>query len=287
MELDRREVLVEGLDFSFTLLYLSDMHLSPGDEKLIEELGRTLESLKEPIHVVSLGGDFVNDAQGFALVPRLLEALPRSVPRVAVLGNHDFYQYRVRGVLGIFAPILLKARPLNVARLREILRGADVEVLEHRGVTRELAGGAIYVYGMSQPKYGHPHRPPDETPPAACAGRRPFRLLLCHRPDVPESYAQGFDLVMGGHTHGGQVRFPGIGALKTNCLVHPSTASGHFRLGSAQWIVNHGFSADDRARFRLNTPRQISLLHIQPGTPPPLKALRFSAEPPRWRQGDE
>ena len=102
-----------------------------------------------------------------------------------------------------------------------------------------------------------------------------FRLLVVHRPDLPAAAAAGFHLVVGGHTHGGQVRLPLLGLRRSNCRVHPSQSAGLFRHGEAQWLVNGGVHSCHEFRLRFRVPREVSLVEIGPGPEPVLPELRL------------
>lgn len=279
LELARQKVFVQHT-FAFNLLHISDMHFSPGDKKYLDELEALLKNIEEPIDLITLGGDFVNDDEGIAWVPEFLRRLPDGVPKLAVLGNHDFYQMSIHGywLLMLAITVWRGTRPLDTPRLRKVLEEGGVRLFEDAGARVDLSAGPLYVYGMRQPFLRQPHRPPSGRPPPVEPGC--FHLLLVHRPDIPPEYAEGYHLVLGGHTHGGQIAPPGLGALRTNCRIHPATAAGHYRIGSAQWIVNNGFSSDVHTRVRWNRPRQISLIEVRPGiNPSVLPQLRFCRPP--------
>src|SRR5207237_4056038 len=95
-----------------------------------------------------------------------------------------------------------------------------------RGST-DLGGLPVEVLGLDDP---HTHRADLRV-----AGRRAparFGLAVAHSPDpAPELAAQGWDLMLSGHTHGGQVRLPVVGALVTNSHMPRRLAAGLIRVG--------------------------------------------------------
>ncbi len=77
--------------------------------------------------------------------------------------------------------------------------------------------------------------------------------------------ADGYDLVLAGHTHGGQLRVPGVGALVTNCGLDRSRARGVSRWGSHMWLhVSAGLGTSPFAPVRFACPPEASLLTLVP-----------------------
>jgi predicted MPP superfamily phosphohydrolase len=74
--------------------------------------------------------------------------------------------------------------------------------------------------------------------------------------------ADGADLVLAGHTHGGQLRLPGIGALVTNCDLDRSRARGLSSHGDAALHVSAGLGTSPYAPFRFACPPEATLLTI-------------------------
>ena len=98
------------------------------------------------------------------------------------------------------------------------------------------------------------------------------RLGVIHSPEpyLLRSFARdGYDLVLAGHTHGGQLRIPGYGALVTNCQLDRSRARGASRWGARMWLhVSAGLGTSPYAPARFACPPEASLLTLVPrGTP--------------------
>jgi predicted MPP superfamily phosphohydrolase len=78
-----------------------------------------------------------------------------------------------------------------------------------------------------------------------------FGVAVMHSPDsAPESAALGYDLLIAGHTHGGQVRLPLVGALVTNSSMPPRLAAGLIRMGTAVLHTSPGLGTSKYAPFR-------------------------------------
>jgi predicted MPP superfamily phosphohydrolase len=93
-----------------------------------------------------------------------------------------------------------------------------------------------------------------------------FGLAVVHSPDpAPELVALGYDLVLAGHTHGGQVRLPIVGALVTNCSIPNRMARGLFRLGPGHVHISAGLGTSKYAPFRLFCRPEAAFLELTAG----------------------
>jgi len=83
---------------------------------------------------------------------------------------------------------------------------------------------------------------------------------------VLDAFAEGaYDLVLAGHTHGGQLRLPGYGAIVTNCGLDRSRARGASRWGPDMWLhVSAGLGTSPYAPVRFACPPEASLLTLVP-----------------------
>ncbi len=96
--------------------------------------------------------------------------------------------------------------------------------------------------------------------------------------------ADGYDLVLAGHTHGGQLRVPGVGALVTNCGIDRSRARGASRWGAHTWLhVSAGLGTSPYAPVRFACPPEASLLTLVPAA---VARRRRRRPPPRRRAAD-
>ncbi|MBC7188461.1 MAG: metallophosphoesterase [Calditrichaeota bacterium] len=91
-----------------------------------------------------------------------------------------------------------------------------------------------------------------------------FRLLLAHSPDmVHPAEDLGIDLVLAGHTHGGQVRLPGVGALFSQTKIGRRYAAGLFSFGHTKLYVNRGIG-NALVPFRLFCRPELTVIHLLP-----------------------
>ena len=92
-----------------------------------------------------------------------------------------------------------------------------------------------------------------------------FGMAVLHSPDpAPELAALGYDLIIAGHTHGGQVRMPIVGALVTNSQLPRRLSAGLIRMGPAFVNISAGLGTSKYAPFRFLCPPEATLLELEP-----------------------
>jgi len=137
--------------------------------------------------------------------------------------------------------------------LRPVLEAAGVIALEDRAVVLEAGNRRLWLLGLNCTRDlaadGARLR-------ALLAGVPPgeFRLLLYHTPDLmPQAAEAGVDLYLAGHTHGGQWRVPGLGAILTSSRFWKRYEAGHYREAKTDLYVSRGLGMEGfgapRARF--------------------------------------
>jgi predicted MPP superfamily phosphohydrolase len=167
----------------FRILQVSDLHLDL-DETLGDGVREALRSVACDLTVVT--GDFRNrtshdHGSSVRETVRLLDAIPS--PRYAVLGNHDFIE--------IVPP----------------LEQAGLPFLVNEAVKIEKGGQALYLGGVDDASFYRTH---DLVRVRKAVPENGFSVLLSHTPSVwRQARRLGFDLMLAGHTHGGQICLPG------------------------------------------------------------------------------
>lgn len=254
---------------SLRLLHLSDPHLAPGQEHRHRFLQRCLAT--QPDLIVATG-DLLGDPDAVgAAVTALAEP---GAPAVCVLGSNDHYgparknplRYLVGGSEQVFG------EPLDVDRLTAGLRAGGWTVLENATAVVSTSAGAVAVGGLDDPHI-------DRDDPAAMAWQpsqgepSALRLGVVHAPyrrALEALGAGGADLVLTGHTHGGQVRLPGVGALTTNSDLPTAQARGLSRLdvaGRRPWLhVSAGVGAARTSPPRFFCRPEATLIDVVPPT---------------------
>jgi len=182
------------------ILHLSDLHLGP--HVSLAQIERAIElGLALKPDLVALTGDYVTGrlraAEAYAAV---LRRLADAAPTFACLGNHD--------AIVSTSPVGEVARTAAVVGL---LREARIEVLLNQSREVAVRGGRLRVSGLGDLWTGQNH-PARCLAPMRGPGREPLaHLLLNHNPDARvATMAYHWDLMLCGHTHGGQVGLPGV-----------------------------------------------------------------------------
>jgi predicted MPP superfamily phosphohydrolase len=163
--------------------------------------------------------------------------------------------------LGVYA--VAGSPPVDrVDVLEEVYRGLAVTLLDGEVVRLRFRGNDIELFGLPCT-----HNPELDSPALEkfAPDGDAFKILLHHSPDLaPAASALGFDLQLSGHTHGGQVRLPFVGAIITSSVHGKRFESGRYRLGDMTLYVSRGIGMEGKAapRVRLLCPPEIVLWEI-------------------------
>jgi uncharacterized protein len=256
---ERVEALGPGQP-SLTVLHLSDLHMTPADTRRMAFLERLAD---EPVDLVVVTGDMLGEPAGLDPV---LETLGRFRPRlgaVAVLGSNDYFAPRFLNPLAYFmGPSSRRRRSAPRNPWRELMAG-----LEARGWTvlanRRGQLGDVELAGLDDP---HLRRDDARVLVPANGDARPrLRLGMVHSPyrrALDAFERNGYGLVLAGHTHGGQVCLPGVGALVTNCDLPREQVRGLSRWRSSWLHVSAGLGTSKYAPFRFACRPEASLLTV-------------------------
>jgi predicted MPP superfamily phosphohydrolase len=94
-------------------------------------------------------------------------------------------------------------------------------------------------------------------------------IAMAHSPDsLPGIARRGARVAFFGHTHGGQVRLPFVGAVVTRSHLPGSMASGAFRRGQTAFIINNGLGTSPQTPYRLLCRPEVTVARIVRGVPP-------------------
>ena len=253
------------------VLHLSDIHMAPG-QRAKQEWLRGLAAL-EPDLVINTGDNLAHDRS----VPVVADALGGllDVPGAYVLGSNDYWVPTMRNPLLYLLPDTGKrhtsGRQLPWPDLKDRFDAAGWVDLTNGFGALEVGGTSIAFAGVDDP-----HLEYDDLARVAGPADREadLRLAVTHAPYLrvlDQFAADGYDAIIAGHTHGGQVCLPGGRALTTNCDIEPARARGLHRhpadsapgdAGSAWLHVSAGLGTNPYVRFRVACRPEATLLTL-------------------------
>jgi predicted MPP superfamily phosphohydrolase len=243
------------------ILHLGDTHVRGPQAAVLGFLRFLPDLLGEEPDLIVFTGDLIDGDRGIEPAVEALNALPARTGRFFVLGSHDYWAPKFESYLKYFTGNKERIRPRHVDtdRLREGLEKAGWIDLTNRHHVVADAGRAIRLSGVDDP-YLNRHRLDHVR-----RGDEDLAIGVMHAPDLTSQWAlEGFDLILGGHTHGGQVRVPFVGALTTNSSLPNRLACGPFRVGRAWLHVSPGLGTGQYSRIRFNCPPEATLLELAP-----------------------
>lgn len=189
--------------------------------------------------IIAITGDVIDYPKCLPWLEELLGPLDAPVAKLFVLGNHD-------------------RRLPNVDEVASRISGLGFKDVGKSNVRLKHGNLNIHVAGNETP-WLERHQVEDEPWPAGDAAV--LRLGLSHAPDqLPWARQQQMDLLLAGHTHGGQVRFPLIGPIVAPSRYGSRFASGVFFRAPTLMHVSRGVAGTHPLRFRCKP--EVSLLTI-------------------------
>mgnify|MGYP000453351012 CR=1 FL=1 len=244
------------------ILHITDTHFYGSDERKLCFLRRVAR--QEEYDFAFLTGDLIDTPRGVPSCAELAGALQPRAGSYAVLGGHDLYWMPPLALLASQAggPDALKAArlPNAAGELTQELEANGVSVLQDGSrVAAVPRDGEVSVVGTQDAQ----DREPDYDAAWADVADDVPVVALTHCPDaLPDIAARRPDMAFFGHTHGGQVRFPLLGALVTRSELPGDRASGMFREGDTLCFLNNGMGTNRYVRFRLLCRPEVSLVSI-------------------------
>ncbi len=253
---------------SLRLLHVSDVHLAHGQEHRVRFL-RSLAELDADLVVIT--GDLLGDV-GIedAAVDAVAELTGPGRPGLFVLGSNDLYGPLVKSPHRYLTHrrLAIHGTPLNFDRLVERLDGAGYTTVRNGAAALETRAGDVAVGGIDDPHLEAtivPH-PDVLTPAASGLTDGVLNLGLVHAPYLRALDAlstAGHDLLLAGHTHGGQVRIPGVGAVVANCDLPLDQARGESRYRDRWLHVSPGLGHSKYTPFRMACRPEATLIELR------------------------
>ena len=257
-----RQVGRRSPDGPLRLLHLSDLHLAPRDADRIGWV-QSLAQLEVDFTVVT--GDFHGSAEGPLLALRALGPL-LDRPGFFVRGSNDYFApSRTNPAKYLTGPSTLRTTRavIDVTPLNEGLEGAGWRDLDNATAAATVLGWRIDARGVDDP---HIRRDRYEEVAGPFDPGADLRLGVAHAPYrrvLDAMAADGADLILAGHTHGGQVCLPGVGALVTNCDLPRGQAKGLSAWGESALHVSAGLGTSPFTPIRLACRPEATLLTLR------------------------
>lgn len=255
------------------VLHLSDLHMAPWQDDKAAWVGALAETSPD---LVIVTGDFYGHPEA---LPRLREALLpfAGIPGVFVFGSNDYWVATPKNPFGYFAgPSRIKHMPdrLDTASLKTFLT-QDLGWLDvnNAAVRMSIGGQKVDIVGVDDPhlKYDRIIEAVGELGTLRTKDSASLSIGVTHAPyrRVLDAFTLAdCDIVVAGHTHGGQVCVPGLGALVTNCDIPREQASGLSTWAAEDKAtvlnVSAGIGTSIYAPVRFACPPEASLLDLVP-----------------------
>jgi predicted MPP superfamily phosphohydrolase len=240
----RLELLPRDAAAPLCILHLSDIHFLRTDRAK----RRFMASLPRP-DICVLTGDIVGEPEAAEAAVAALRPVRGRLASWFVLGSNDYFAPQPLNYAAYFTWRRHRHRAGVRGRSRALVTQLEADGwihLKNRRMSFVGDGVRLEVVGMDDPHIERhdlrvaPRREPDG-----------LGLAVVHSPDpVPELAGLGYDLILTGHTHGGQVRLPVIGALVTNSTLPRKLCMGMSRLGRTLLHVSPGLGTSRYAPFR-------------------------------------
>lgn len=205
--------------------------------------------------IILLVGDIADDQVPHDGAKQLLSAISPEYPCYYVTGNHEYWSDEadaIKKMIGSYGVTVLAGDTRVIVINHQKIRLGGVD--DREGFTRasyrkgKLPQGWLDQFENCRAETG------DEI----------YSILLSHRPELVEQYRDsGFDLVLSGHAHGGQVRIPGLlnGLIAPNQGWFPRYAGGSYQLDTTTMIVSRGLS---RSRLpRVFNPPELVIVELK------------------------
>ncbi len=234
---------LDGND-SIRIVLITDLH-----SQIYGENQSKLISLikKQKPDIIALVGDIADDQEPIDGTKQFLSGIRGLAPTYYVSGNHEFWSNDIKSI-------------------KEIIRKYNVTILENSYEQIRVKNSNIIIGGVDDPEVSNYEKPDFNWQEemyktfSEFKDKPYFKILLAHRPELIEIYKENtFDLVLSGHSHGGQVRIPLLlnGLFAPNQGWFPKYAGGEYKHDSFSHIVSRGLSYNPRLPRIFNPPEVV------------------------------
>jgi len=280
-----------------TILHLSDFHLRKNYKgRKLYKFVKSLNNLETDF--IFLTGDLVEQDENIEYLASMLNSFKARYGKYAVFGVHDYYNKKlveflknmfkrkreyerendVFCIVSRLADIGIEvlsneSRKINIGRqdIREVeIIGLDDPIIKKIDIEKAFkdAGPAISSELIKKSSYGAEYRNAfslKKEKVHKLNNKDKLRLILIHTPNadsITELSQRRVDIIFSGHTHGGQVRLPLIGAVLSGCRIKTKFASGLFYFKNFVLYVTRGLGEGRFSQFRCYCQPEASLVRI-------------------------
>ena len=262
MRVRREQIAIPGLNSKlagYRILHVSDIHF---DEKVKDdrELSHQLHSGMADLILIT--GDFVTHERNIEPLVDYLIGSKAKDGMFGILGNHDYAYLTLKQHFRHY--IMKKDLVSNDwRRMNSLLSEIGIRVLINEfTVVSTSSGASLFIEGTDDPVCGYP-RISDRNSEYDSAD---LRILMSHSPDIlysAELRKKKFDILLSGHTHGGQIRIPGLGALLTGTTHATRRESyGTYRTPSGMFVNVSSGIGYSLLPIRINCPAELVLIEL-------------------------
>lgn len=232
---------------------LTDMHAGSRRSLAVVRRASALLMRQAPAFVAVTGDFAAEKGPGFEAVLRAMQGLKPPLGVYAVPGNHD--------------------HRMGIGAWRHAIEQAGLADLTNRATILEIGDARLCLAGVDDLAEGIPSLASLPDPDT-----RDLTILLAHNPDQAERARRAIDrvdLILSGHTHGGQIRLPGIGPIRSSVEHDDLYEEGLRRRPWTQVYTSRGLGMV-RIQARLLTRPEVTVLELTGVPRPPISASRLS-----------
>ena len=237
------------------IVHISDIHVGTyKKEQYIRRLADEINKIRPDLVVMT--GDFILNNQEDAEYLRPLEKISRIYPTYAVTGNHEYN-------LGDWNNSSFSSLNDKTTTLRKVFDEIGVTLLENQ--TKLIADnqGSFYLIGIEDIWKQNEELKNNLEKITANLNREYPTILLSHNPDIIIQDTSAFDLILSGHTHGGQIRLPFIGSvMKLPTEISDSYDKGLFSLENGNQLFITSGVGESSPRSRLFCLPEIVVINL-------------------------
>lgn len=245
--LQRYSAASQKIKSGVRIVLLSDLHQSRYGEHSKDLISAVHKSRPD---LVVFGGDMTDMRAERAILEELLAEFGGSYPTVFIAGNHEVWTEQL-------------------VEIKEMAASYGAVVLEGNCQPFAVSGQTLIFCGADDPAVGEKRYQEQIARILPMADSASFTVAVSHRPEwerVEPLAAAGFDLILSGHTHGGQIRIPGLinGLFAPNAGLFPKINGGVYTHGSSIQIVSRGLTRNSFGFPRIFNPPELVLIDLMP-----------------------